>query len=79
MAITSPKSLGKMYTITQENKQLTTHTMNIKEKIRFFESREKRLIKKAKRYAKVGQIDSARDTMSMAAGLRSTIGHLKNK
>jgi len=28
MAITSPKSLGKMYTITQENKQLTTHTMN---------------------------------------------------
>jgi len=53
--------------------------MNIKEKIKFFEGREKRLIKKAKRYAKVGQIDSARDTMSMAAGLRSTIGHLKNK
>ena len=31
MAITSPKSLGKMYTITQENKQLTTHNMTLED------------------------------------------------
>jgi hypothetical protein len=53
--------------------------MTIQEKITFFEGEEKRLTEKAQGYARKGHINSAKATMSLVTGVKTTINELKKE
>jgi hypothetical protein len=58
--------------------KIESNKMNNKEKIAFFKGEEKRLIEKAKQYAKEGFIGSARATMGLVTGVKATLSKLEN-